>query len=337
MPSAALPADHDARMEWARLALDGLSVGDAFGNNIFIPGEPDSLRRPRPLPRRPWRYTDDTEMALGIVEVLQGCGHIDQDELVRVFARRYWADPNRGYGPNIRPIFEAIRRGVPWREAATGAVTGRRPGGWLARLASWLEPAPANVPDRGRGSLGNGAAMRVAPVGGYFADDMAAVAAEASASAEVTHAHPDGVAGAVAVAVAAAWAWRCHAGLVTHAPAGLLDFVLGQTPDGPTRAGLTRARALPPDTTADQAAGLLGNGSPITSALTVPFTLWCAARHLGDYQEAVWTAASVGGDIDTNCAIVGGVVALGSGRDSIPAEWLASREPLNPLKGQGEP
>jgi ADP-ribosylglycohydrolase len=292
-------------------------------------------------------------MALGIVEVLQGHGRIDQDELVRVFARRYWADVNRGYGPNIHAIFEAIKRGVPWRTAAIAPTAGQGAShrtsdklrldllepatlprlhlavpAWLARLTSWLKPALATMPDPGRGSLGNGGAMRVAPVGGYFADDIPVVVREARASAEVTHAHPDGMAGAVAVAVAAAWAWKCHAGLLTHTPAGLLDFVQGHTPDGPTRARLVRARALPPDTTADQAARDLGNGSPITSAETVPFTAWCAARHLSNYEEAVWTAASVGGDIDTICAIVGGVVALGSGRQSIPPEWLASREKL---------
>src|ERR1700731_1709601 len=58
-----------------------------------------------------------------------------------------------------------------------------------------------------------------------------------------------------------------------------------------------------------QVARELGNSCPITSAETVPFTLWCAARHLDDFEEAIWTAASVGGDIDTICAIVGGVVA----------------------------
>jgi len=72
----------------------------------------------------------------------------------------------------------------------------------------------------------------------------------------------------------------------------------------------------------------VGNGSPITSEETVAFTLWCAGRHLNDFVEAIWTMVSAGGDIDTNCAIVGGVVALRSGRESIPGEWLQSREPL---------
>jgi ADP-ribosylglycohydrolase len=315
-------------MARARLALDGLSVGDAFGASICAPGQPDPLHRPRPLPRSPWRYTDDTEMALGIVEVLQRHGRIDQDELIRVFERRYRADMNRGYGPNIHAIFRAIRHGAPWRVATAAPVIGQDSRGWLARLRSWLGLSAATAPTRGQGSLGNGGAMRVAPVGGYFADDLAAVVAEARASAEVTHAHPDGMAGAIAVAVAAAWAWQCHAGLKKHTPEGLLDFVIEHTPDGPTRAKLLRARTLSPATTVGQAARELGNGFPITSAETVPFTLWCAARHLDDFAGALWATVSVGGDIDTNCAIVGGVVALAGGPASIPAEWLEAREPL---------
>jgi ADP-ribosylglycohydrolase len=62
--------------------------------------------------------------------------------------------------------------------------------------------------------------------------------------------------------------------------------------------------------------------------VTVPFTVWCAARHLHNYEEAVWAAASAAGDIDTICAIVGGVVALGCGPGSVPAIWLEAREQL---------
>jgi ADP-ribosylglycohydrolase len=57
----------------------------------------------------------------------------------------------------------------------------------------------------------------------------------------------------------------------------------------------------------------------------VPFCLWAAERHLDSYETALWTTASVLGDMDTTCAIVGGIVALAS---PIPAEWLAAREPL---------
>jgi ADP-ribosylglycohydrolase len=61
---------------------------------------------------------------------------------------------------------------------------------------------------------------------------------------------------------------------------------------------------------------------------TVPFCLWCAARHASSYTDAIWTTVSGLGDRDTNCAIVGGIVALSAGRDSIPPGWLKAREPI---------
>ncbi|HEX4419364.1 MAG TPA: ADP-ribosylglycohydrolase family protein [Kofleriaceae bacterium] len=94
-----LPADHVARMARARLALEGLSVGDAFGERFFVaPETVEGLIDARAVPREPWHYTDDTEMALSIVEVLEQHGRIDQAALATAFARRYRAQPDRGYG-----------------------------------------------------------------------------------------------------------------------------------------------------------------------------------------------------------------------------------------------
>jgi ADP-ribosylglycohydrolase len=73
---------------------------------------------------------------------------------------------------------------------------------------------------------------------------------------------------------------------------------------------------------------VLGSGYRVIASDTVPFALWCAARHLDDYAEALWATVAGLGDRDTTCAIVGGIVALSAGRASIPADWLAAREPL---------
>ncbi|MGV2922377.1 ADP-ribosylglycohydrolase family protein, partial [Streptomyces alfalfae] len=55
--------------------------------------------------------------------------------------------------------------------------------------------------------------------------------------------------------------------------------------------------------------------------------LWSAARGLGAYERAIWDTAQVGGDMDTTCAIVGGVVA--SGEDGAPPrEWVERTEEL---------
>jgi len=60
----------------------------------------------------------------------------------------------------------------------------------------------------------------------------------------------------------------------------------------------------------------------------VPFSLWCAARHLDDFTEAMWTTVSGLGDRDTTCAIVGGIVACAVGEEGIPKAWQSAREPL---------
>ena len=51
---------------------------------------------------------------------------------------------------------------------------------------------------------------------------------------------------------------------------------------------------------------------------------------LGDYERAFWTTAQVGGDVDTTCAIVGGVVAAGAA-SAPPARWLERTEALPDL------
>ena len=291
-------------MDRALLALEGLSVGDAFGERFFVsPTVVDQLITTRALPRAPWMTTDDTEMAVAMTDVLERAGRIDQDLLARAFARRYDHDPRRGYGGGAHAILRSICMGVAWREAAAAAFNGM-------------------------GSLGNGGAMRAAPLGAYFADDLATLVREARASAEVTHAHPEGQAGAIAAAVATAFAWRRRHDPSSLGGASLLSFVLDHTPDGETRAVIAQAHALPEGASVALAASALGTGNQVTAMDTVPFALWCAARCLDHYEDALWTTVSGLGDRDTTCAIVGGIVALSTGSGAIPAEWLAAREPL---------
>ena len=72
----------------------------------------------------------------------------------------------------------------------------------------------------------------------------------------------------------------------------------------------------------------LGNGSLVTAPDTVPFALWCAARHIDDYPMALAASICSGGDCDTNAAIVGGIVAGAVGRSGIPGEWFEQMEPV---------
>jgi ADP-ribosylglycohydrolase len=107
-----------------------------------------------------------------------------------------------------------------------------------------------------------------------------------------------------------------------------LNEVHKRTPDSETREGIARAFHSRNLESASAAARLLGNGSGVTCPDTVPFTLWAAAKHLGNYREAIAATASGGGDIDTNCAIVGGIVALSTGWEGIPKDWFEQMEKL---------
>ncbi|WNI22456.1 ADP-ribosylglycohydrolase family protein [Streptomyces sp. ITFR-16] len=284
----------------ARRSLEGLALGDAFGERWFpLFRTPEQAyeevraRRTPPEPRWPW--TDDTAMARALQRVLDDHGQVDQDRLALSFALAFDADQARGYGHGMHML-------LPELPASPGA---------------WRTLAPQLFEG---GSLGNGAAMRVAPLGARFHRDLDHAAAQAVLQAEVTHAHPDGIAGAVAVAVAAGLAAR---GAFT------LDAVVALTPAGPVRDGLERAAELPFATEPVHAAELLGNGRRIRADDTVPFALWTAARHPDDLEAALWATAEGFGDVDTTCAITGGVVGAAVGVGGVPAEWLARREPLD--------
>jgi ADP-ribosylglycohydrolase len=107
-----------------------------------------------------------------------------------------------------------------------------------------------------------------------------------------------------------------------------LRAVADRTPAGLVRGGIVSAAALRRGTPAWKAADALGNGQRVTAADTVPFALWSAAHHLDDLPGALWTTAEGLGDVDTTCAITGGVVAARTGLDAIPARWLELAEPL---------
>jgi ADP-ribosylglycohydrolase len=277
-------------------SLAGLSVGDALGAQFFVPGV--SVDE---LPAGPWPWTDDTEQACCLVAALcdgDGDGDFDRDAFAELLGRHH--DPYRGYGPGAVAVLREIREGLPWPIAAAAAFDGQ-------------------------GSCGNGAAMRAAPLGAWHADSAAHAAAQGRRAAEVTHAHPEGIAGGVAVTVAAALAAAARLDGHRPEPARLLAAVVAHVPPGMVCDGLREAaRITDPAAAADQ----LGCGTRAMAQDTVPFALWVAARHLDDYPGAIAACIHAGGDVDTTCAIAGGVVAAHTGTGGIPARWLAAREPL---------
>lgn len=284
-------------------SLEGFSCGDAFGERFFLPDAvAASLIQQRAAPAPPWFFTDDTVMALSILETLAEHREINQDFLARSFAGRY--DPGRGYGAAMHKLLATFRRyDQAWR----------------------TEPAALF---RGEGSYGNGSAMRIAPLGAYFADDPEKIIEQADLSSTPTHTHPEAVAGAIAVALAAGLAWRIKESGRSPDGREFLEYVHQHMPESHIRRGIQKAIDLSSDAPIETAIAKLGNGSAVTAPDTVPFALWCAAHHLNSYEDALWATVRGLGDRDTTCAIVGGIVVMYAGIESIPTEWLEHREQI---------
>ena len=282
-------------------ALVGLSVGDAFGEQyIRLVGRYGVEIDQTHLLPAPWEWTDDTLMALSVYAVLKRDRRIDAQVLAQDFMDRY--DPQRGYGPAVNRLLRQLSNGAALMQAAQQQF-------------------------EGQGSYGNGAAMRVAPLGAFFAADMDEVVEQARISARPTHTHPEAIAGAIGVAVAAAYAVQLRGQALPHWKA-FLRQVLAYIPPSEVASKVQRALSFNDDPLGLYVAITLGNGSAISAQDTVPYSLWCAARQLGDYESALWLTAQGLGDIDTTCAIVGGIVAGYTGAQAIPAMWLQAREPL---------
>lgn len=100
------------------------------------------------------------------------------------------------------------------------------------------------------------------------------------------------------------------------------------TPGGTVRDGLLAALDVPGSTPAGRASDILGNGSRMRASDTVPWAVWSAAHHLDNLADALWTTAEGFGDVDTTCAITGGVVGARTGLGQVPGTWLAQCEEL---------
>lgn len=169
-----------------------------------------------------------------------------------------------------RPYIDSIRE-----------IGGRYPdAGYGATFIQWLfseTPQPYN-------SWGNGAAMRVSPVGFAFGSEKE-VLRQAKMSAMITHNHPEGIKGAQATALAV---FMARKGMdkkhIRNRIAGEFEYHLNRTVEDirPTY------------------------GFDISCQGTVPEAL-IAFLDSDSYEDAIRNAVSLGGDSDTLACIAGGI------------------------------
>ena len=270
-----------------RGCLLGGAIGDAVGAPFEGWPEVDGARLERHIDAATMlTWTDDTALQMAVAEYLAELhdpSGFDDDAHARGLARAWQWDPDRGYGVNPPHVFRAVLAGEDWRASATEAFGGT-------------------------GSLGNGGAMRSAPLG-TLPVDAPAVADLARRMAAVTHAHPVGKDGAAATAVAA-WnvlRWRGAedvdgSALMRECRAHVGTDMVGEA----VSAVLTTLELDDPV----EVAQITGNG------VAAHETVGAALRF----------AVLMGGDTDTVAAVAGSLSGAAAGADALPRSLLERLE-----------
>ncbi|MEM9702227.1 MAG: ADP-ribosylglycohydrolase family protein [Planctomycetota bacterium] len=280
-----------------REQFEGSLLGAAVGDALAAPWEgipADLIYQNGPAERivaepgrRMLRYTDDTQMTVGVIETLIAHGRIDVLHLAGRFAANY--HPDRGYGQGARRIINAIGAGEDWETLAETLFNGE-------------------------GSLGNGAAMRSAPIGLFFSESLETVAEQADLSAAPTHRHPIGIDGARLMAVAAALAARS-----AGRPFDRKSFLetLGRfTATEEFQWQIGHALRLKPFRS------LVSFGNSLEAHRSVMTAILCFADSPDSYEEAVTRAIAQGNDVDTLACMTGALSGARLGRDAVPQRLI---------------
>ena len=296
-----MPLSQEILRDKFRGAVLGCFLGDAFGSG-FEGMDPDrSMFHMSTLSRKfTRRYTDDTDMTLAFSESIIQCGRIDPEDIAKQFSLR--CDLTRGYAIGTIKAVQALRAGLKWYE--------------VARIV--FE----------NGSFGNGAAMRVSPVGLFYHHDLEGLREAAIKQANITHVHPLGQWGAVMQA--------CSVGLAvirdSKKPLDKRQMVINLREilwGGPIEyiralskleEMLSRGKKLQ----AREVAQSLGNG--VEAYFSVPSACYIAVTYSPDFCDAIRAAISLGGDTDTIAGMVGAIVGAHVGERGLPVDWIEQLE-----------
>lgn len=264
-------------------ALLGTFAGDALGRPY------DGFPAGR-VPRRVelcagTAHSDHPELMVSLAESLLEHNRVEPSRLADAYART--TIPSRGYGSGTLECIKLWRQGV------------------AVHLAAWQLFG-------GEGSLGSGAAMRVAPVAIRFGRRPDQLRREAARSARVTHAHPLGVDAAVAQAAAVAAALHGER-ILRAAYAASATLVLRRQL---TLVGELAGSGIAPEELADA----LGNSAAAQEA--VPVAIYAAIAH-DTVESAVTFAVRCGGDAGGIAAMAGAIAGARAGASALPEGWLA--------------
>ena len=284
----------------------GSAIGDAMGELAFHSPERDKLiavvERVAEL-----SYTDDTAMAIGLATSLVVKGKLEGRDLGETFQANFEKEPWRGYATGPPIIFSLVRsKGI-------------------------THAAAAQMLFAGKGSFGNGAAMRIVPLGLLFHNSRQ-IYEFACKSAEITHAHPIGKDGAAIQALAVAQAVKLDSTKEFH-PQEFVGYLMDSARTGEIREKLELLKKLlNEDVLPLTAAKQLGRSVAVHESL--PFAIYSFLRFPSSFEDCLYCAIMHGGDRDTLGAMAGAISGSYLGSEAIPLLWrtkLENREKIERL------
>jgi poly(ADP-ribose) glycohydrolase ARH3 len=284
----------------------GGALGDSIGELAFRLPEKVSLMAA--LARAGvLSYTDDTAMAIGLARSLIEKKDADPEHIGKTFHENYVKEPWRGYASGPPTVFSLVESaGMTYVEAAKTLFNGK-------------------------GSFGNGAAMRVAPIG-LFYHQSPHLRDRAFVSAEVTHSHIIAKYGAALQAAAIDQALSLDPA-EPFSPRRFVESLLTLTPPPELYEKIEAVEVLVEEQVPGaQAIKILGASVAVHESL--PFAVYAFLMHPKSYAECLLCAIMNGGDRDTLGAMAGAISGAYVGIDGIPGQWqekLENRDLLQEL------
>lgn len=212
-------------------------------------------------------FTDDGQLSVVVAESLIASHGFNPDYLAQRYQNWFFSGSARGFGRTTRMAMNALKDGVHWSESGV------------------------------EGSYGNGTAMRAAPFGVFFRNDLKALVHIMKIDSAMTHRSEDAEAGAIAIALAAAYA-------ANNDTDDLINKIFPNLPDSTIKRTISTLDLLISSDyiPSEKALKVLGTSANIKE--TVPAALYCFIK-FDNYIDAVQAAIRAGGDADTTAAIVG--------------------------------
>lgn len=268
--------------------LHGLLAGGALGDAIGSAFEGAAGgQQMSDVPATAWAWTDDTELTVATCEAIAARGAVSAEHIAEHLVRPYLSGI-RGLGATTAGALRALSVGGHWALCGIG----------------------------GERAAGNGAAMRIAPLGLFLdpsdLDDRRLI----RDVVRITHHNDEAYAAALAVVAAVS-----SPGVDEDAEAASawIERIASSIPDSRTRDAL---RGMDPGWSLPRCAEHTSTSGYAPES--VPLAIFAALNaHRMGFEQTLSDLVQIGGDVDTIASIAGQTFGAAVGVDGLPDRLLA--------------